>query len=146
MNEPATMTNEQHLLQIMELIRQSRVIPDDQKKKYIESIQGGNFTEQTADELSKTFEQDAQLLDQEISESQQGLKDLEEEVSEEQAQIDVPQAKLLAALEDFHEREEQHLSQTLEGMEKDLETMEESAQEEGEKEAEAAIRAKLQQK
>ncbi|MGE3279222.1 MAG: hypothetical protein AB7J40_05590 [Candidatus Altimarinota bacterium] len=146
MTPTANMTSEQHILQMMELIRQSRAMTDNQKKKYIESIQTGNLSEEMMEEVSKLFEQDAQLLDQEISASKEGVTILEQEITEEQASIDEPQAKLLAALEDFHEKEGRQFGQTLEGMEKDLEKMEESAKKEDEKAAEDSIRAKLQQK
>lgn len=138
-----TLTAQDELQNIVELIMASQNIPESQKKTYIESLEKDGLTPQLMDELEHFFEQDRAAYETNIAYDEKLIHDLDQIMVEEAKKNDEPQAALLTSFEHFLQGNEKNLESKLQQVDQDIDQEEEKAVKEESKSAEAAIREKL---
>lgn len=138
-----TLTDQDELQNIVELIQASLHIPESQKKTYIEFLENNGLSAEMMQELEQFFEQDRSGYQANIAHDEKIIHDLDQIMAEERSKNDEPQAALLTSFENFLQRNEKDLESKLQDVDQDVDREEEKALNEESKSAEAAIREKL---
>lgn len=134
---------EQIIEDIVRAIYISETIPEDHKQKYVDHIKRNGITEKMITELSKAFAQDEKSVQGQIETNESIIKGLDEVIESEQADIDRPQAEIVASVDTHMEKKKKAFQEGLSNIEQDMSEVLEEVAESAEESEEEAIRAKL---
>lgn len=137
---------EDAVIDIIEGIYLSTLIPDDHKAKYVEYIESHGLTEKMMSELQTLFAKEQEGIAVDIEEKKQLIAELEAFVKGEEEQNDETQAAIVASVANYADSQVKSFKRNLEELEDDLSATLEEIGEGAEKKEEEAIRAKLKKK
>lgn len=137
---------EDAVIDIIEGIYLSTLIPDDHKAKYVEYIEHNGLTEKMMTELQALFAKEQEGIVVDIEEKKHLMAELEAYVKGEEEQNDETQAAIVASVANYADSQVKSFKRNLEEIEDDLSATLEEFGKGAEKKEEEAIRAKLKKK
>ena len=137
---------EDAVIDIIEGIYLSTLIPDDHKAKYVEYIENNGLTDKMLTELQTLFAKEQEGIAVDLEEKKKLMAELEAYVKSEEEENDETQAAIVASVANYADQQVKSFKRNLDEIEDDLSATVEEFGEAVEKKEEESIRAKLKKK